>query len=279
MEEILSAEHQQEIKKYLDFFYTKRREGVGELETVSKQFKSRVAEEMFSKSEVEDLLNALMEELSNTFEGEFQNIVQMSGVYVKTLMVQAQNSGVTLSSEISSLENHRAIEEIKKIERGEKQFELNKKTTQGARLPTLQAGFNNDPNLVRNLNELKEENQKFKERINQLQSQVSELIDERNHLKQQNAQLSEQAQKVGERVREYNEETQVYNEKSKEISQALEETRLELRSKEELVQQLREEQEKRLSESKQFQNLKKLMNTKNEQLKELREQLNKLQSK
>jgi len=45
-----------------------------------------------------------------------------------------------------------------------------------------------------------------------------------------------------------------------------------LRTKEELVENLRQEQEKRLADSKQFQSLKKLIQSKNDQIKELREQ-------
>ena len=59
------------------------------------------------------------------------------------------------------------------------------------------------------------------------------------------------------------------------MNEELHSAKLELKTKEELIDSLKQEQEKRLNESKQFITLKKLIQTKNEQLKVIRTKLEK----
>ena len=54
-----------------------------------------------------------------------------------------------------------------------KKVEQKSKTNMGlARLPTLQGGYNNDPRIVLELEELKEQNATLKERIKKLEEKV-----------------------------------------------------------------------------------------------------------
>ncbi|CAG9329796.1 LZTFL1 [Blepharisma stoltei] len=269
MEGILSPDHQVEVKKYLDFFALKRRENLKEIDTSAKQFIAKNLNEdaLLQKNEVEAFMDNFVREVSSTIEAELQNIAHMSGVYIKILMNQAQTHNLTLQADTSFIENLHAIEEMRNIERSQKALDLNKRT-QGARLPTLQTSFNNDPLLVKQLNELKEENNTLKNRMKQMQTQISQILDEKMELRNAVESLTAQLEN-GPRHEEPQHDTQAIH--------MLEETKLQLQTKEELIKQLKEEQDKRLADSKQFQSLKKLIVGKNEQIKELREQLERLQ--
>lgn len=158
------------------------------------------------------------------------------------------------------------IEEMAKIEKQQKTLaELSRAPTGGARLPTLQSGFNNDPSLVQELREKKEELATLRDRLTRLQSQLTAVMSEKEELSERAAHLAHsQSQLMVE------EESQ-----AKVMTEELYQTKLALETKEGLLAQLKAEQEKRLNESKQFQSLKKLIQTKNEQIKELRGRLEK----
>lgn len=198
METSLNSDHQLEVKKFLDFFALKRRENLKEIETSARQFTSKNLNEdaLMQKSEVEAFLDNFTREVTGTIEAELQNLAHMSGVYIKILMHQAETQGLYLQADTAFIENQHAIEEMKTIERSHRVSDLNKRS-QGARLPTLAAGFNNDPQITKQLNELKEENKEIKNRLKQTQAQLSEILDERNSLRDANRELLAQMESHG----------------------------------------------------------------------------------
>ena len=261
MEHILSQSHILEVRKYMSFFEHKRKESLNEIQTAFSQcLKKSSTDEILSWAEVESLILGLKDEIRITMDSELQNIVYMSGVYIKILMSQAETQGLQLQADISFIENEKAIEEMRNI--GSLERDLTKKT-QGARLPTLQAGAINEQNSSLKVRELSDERDSLKKKILEQQATITQLLEELNRFKANN----ESALKT----------ESLYESEVKEVSQALEETKvwgkkLELRTKEELISSLKQEQEKRLADSKQFQSLKKLIQSKNDQIKELREQ-------
>jgi hypothetical protein len=86
----------------------------------------------------------------------------MSGVYISSFMTQGERENITFVGDTSYLEDHKALETMARIEQGHRQTEvLDKQRTKGARLPTLAAGFNNDPSIVSELQDKKEEVKKI----------------------------------------------------------------------------------------------------------------------
>lgn len=169
MDCVLNQPHQQEVYKFLTFFEQKRKESLNEVHTSFSQFSSRIKEEIFSRSEVESLINELRDEVKMTLDVELQTIVYMSGVYVKILMSQAETYNFHLQGDVSFIENEKAIEEMRKIGTGER--EVSKKTG-GGRLPTLQGG---DQARVK---ELVEEREGLKKKVLDLQGKISEMVEE-----------------------------------------------------------------------------------------------------
>lgn len=194
MESILTAEHQQQVKHFLDFFSTKRKETLQDIETTSRQFLAQnINDEMFSQQEVSDLFNTITTEVRVIVDGELSNLFYMAGVYVKILMNQAQNAGVALCADVSFIENQRAIEEMRNLEAN---TGIVRKDTHGGRLPTLQASLNNDPQLYKKLASLKETTADIQGQIENYKEIVEELTGEKNRLITANNRLTEKLEEV-----------------------------------------------------------------------------------
>ena len=111
MEYVLNPSHLQEVRRYIDFFELKRKETLNEIEAAFNQtLKKTSQDEILSWTEVENLIKDLKSELRSTVDSELQNVVYMSGVYIKILMSQAETSSLTLQGDLSFIENEKAIE-------------------------------------------------------------------------------------------------------------------------------------------------------------------------
>ena len=211
MEYALNSAHVQEVKKYVNFFEQKRRESLSEINTSFQQFfANKIKDEILSKAEVETLINDLHQEIKTTIDSELQNIVYMSGVYIKILMSQAESSNLVLQGDVSFIENEKAIEEMKNL--GNFERELIKKT-QGGRLPSLQAGIITEQSMAVKLKEITDERDSLKRKNLELQANITELLEEIH-----------KNRAVSESLTARNENN--YEIEVKEVSQALEETKV-----------------------------------------------------
>lgn len=205
MEYPLNSTHLQEVQKFVNFFEAKRKESIFYINSSFQQcLEKKINDDILSKSEVETLINDLRDEIKLTVDLELQNIVYMSGVYVKILMSQAESNNIILQADTSFIENEKAIEEMKNL--GNYERDLNKKS-QGGRLPTLQAGIALDNNLAARVKELAEEKEVMRKQIIDQRNKITEILEELNKHKGIKS--------------ESNYETEV-----KEVSQALEETKV-----------------------------------------------------
>ena len=211
MEYALNSAHVQEVKKYVNFFEQKRRESLSEINTSFQQFfANKIKDEILSKAEVETLINDLHQEIKTTIDSELQNIVYMSGVYIKILMSQAESSNLVLQGDVSFIENEKAIEEMKNL--GNFERDLIKKT-QGGRLPSLQAGIITEQSMAVKLKEITDERDSLKRKNLELQANITELLEEIH-----------KNRAVSESLTARNENN--YEIEVKEVSQALEETKV-----------------------------------------------------
>lgn len=202
MEYTLSPGHTQEVKRFMDFFVIKRKETINEIQAAFAQvLRSNAKDEILSWNEVETLINDLKSEVQHTVDSELQNVVYMSGVYVKILMSQAESSNLQLQGDLSFIENEKAIEEMKNLGVIPDQ---SKKLT--GRLPTLTASFTSEQQTMSKLKELTEERDKLKKKTNEQQSKIMELLEELNKYK--------------------NSIEQAGNEEVKEVGKVLEETKV-----------------------------------------------------
>jgi chromosome segregation ATPase len=256
---VLKPEHQVELKKFLYFFELKRQESLKELEiAMVESVKNELHDDMmYSRHEVEAMLLSLRYEAKSVLEQELQNITRMSAVYAKTLIHQLDTAGLTFTVDTSYLENQRLIEEMVSLEKAQKTVEM-PKATSSARLPTLQASYVNDPALTRQLQAANEELMTLRSRVRTLQEEMATILMDRSSLSSQ-FQSSETS--------------------TKELTDELNADRRRIEKQESLIAELKAEQEGRLRDAKQVKMLKEMLDKKNAQLKELREEVAKLNSR
>jgi hypothetical protein len=179
MDYTLSPSHTQEVKKFVDYFELKRKETLSEIQAAFTQvLKSSSKDEILSWSEVETFINDLKSEVQHTVDSELQNVVYMSGVYIKILMCQAESSNIQLQGDLSFIENEKAIEEMKNLGKVPDQ----PKKLSG-RLPTLTANFASDQQLASKQKELTEERDLLRRKVNEQQVKIIELQDQLSEYK------------------------------------------------------------------------------------------------
>eukprot|EP00826_Nyctotherus_ovalis_P062251 TRINITY_DN8975_c0_g1_i8.p3 TRINITY_DN8975_c0_g1~~TRINITY_DN8975_c0_g1_i8.p3 ORF type:complete len:143 (+),score=68.00 TRINITY_DN8975_c0_g1_i8:509-937(+) len=120
-----------------------------------------------------------------------------------------------------------------------------------ARLPTLQGGYNNDPRVLAELEELKQENDVLREKIKKLEGKVVEIARSKGEVEG----LREEEEKAG--------------------AESMGSMRARLAQREEEVDKLKKEIEERISQSAQVVSMKKIIQQKNEQINGLKERLQK----
>lgn len=120
-----------------------------------------------------------------------------------------------------------------------------------ARLPTLQGGYNNDPRVLAELEELKQENEALRDKVKKLEGKMVEIARSKGDVES----LREEEEKAG--------------------AESMGSLRGKLAQKEEEVGKLKAAIEEKISQSAQVAAMKKIIQQKNEQINGLKERLQK----
>lgn len=123
-----------------------------------------------------------------------------------------------------------------------------------ARLPTLSGGFNNDPKIIMEMDELKEQNKSLQEKIKKLEEKMLEI-----------------AKSKGQIEFEKNEEEK----KNKEGADTVSSLHEKLENKDKEIVKLKAEIEEKISQCSQVATMKKIIQQKNEQVNDLKGKLKK----
>ncbi|KAL4470089.1 hypothetical protein ABPG72_008748 [Tetrahymena utriculariae] len=243
MAEKLQNNQVKELKQYLAFFNQKKEESFKELNLDFKDFVSDNVQDstIYNKDDVLNLINKWNEQVKKTLSNDISNMSRMSAIYLQYLF---QQTGVEFSLNLNLLEDIKMMESMKKVENTDTTFLASSevknplKAVQG-KLPSLFESQKTDQNLLK---------------IEQLENELSQLRQENEKLKE-NVKASSQG-KIG---TDY---------EISELSEKFEKLQTEHKF-------LQEDSQKKLNESAQFNNLKKMIQQKNEQIKEFKDRLSK----
>lgn len=112
----LSEVNGEQIRRYLKFFRQKKdgylRAAVGEFQECKAD---RLSEDMFSREDVEEIIDYLQSALRTQISQDFSNIINMAALNACQLLVDAQEKGVDLSLDTATLENQAVLEAIEKM--------------------------------------------------------------------------------------------------------------------------------------------------------------------
>jgi len=294
----LNASHEAEVSKFLKFSRSNRSLQVREVKGYFTDMKESrlMSDDHFLKDEVEEMIDSLQTIVCSSVENDLIKDAHSNVLLLVQLFSQAEKWHLKLKADLDVLENSKLLEEIKEFEDNEKSGGTKKPKqlsalSQKAKLEPLNEG-GSAALLQIEISRLKEENEALQNKFTQLEKSASFNSKETSRLRND----LEQAQQ------------RVYSERKPQVDAGGDEVALlsdkisslsgDLRNAEELYQRkcssmeeevanskhyvlalqheievLSEEFDKKFSETTQFKNLKKMLEGKNGQLKELRKRL------
>ena len=190
----------------------------------------------------------------------------MSGVFVQMLLYDAEKQNTNLKAEVAYMENYKALESIKTFEEIKAPEEgLQKKKTAGmARLPTLGSStYNNDPAVMRQLEELKEDNVRLNERANTLALELSKT-------KKNTEQVTEEA---GSEKRKAEELERMLEQNTTMTKEERDQLMGRLSGQSEEIEKLKDDLTKKINQLPQVNQMKKMLQSKNDKIQELTKKL------
>lgn len=267
----LSAEHQNQVARYIHFFKGKRERLLADRGMEKDEFTGdRLADSsaIFNHSDVEDLINQYHATMIGALREELAQIIDLSAVYVSQLLAQAQNFGIVLDSvDVSLVEDQNRIGAVKALGGGAAPPPAPQRPTLTQLAPVQASGT--DLAMVQEVQDLKEDNRKIQERYQKMQSETSSLLQERSALSAQltNVQANFEAfrQQVNSAGLDSGSSANVHQ-----IEASLSETRGLLDAKSAECARLNQDVNQRLGDSSQFKELKAIVKKKSDEVKVLR---------
>jgi len=291
----LNDVHQQEILNYLKFARYNRNQQLRSVEGSFQDVKdSRLHEDTFTVDEVSDMLDGLQAIVKGAVESELVNAAHTNVLLLRQLFGQAEKWHLKLQADISELENRKLLEEIAQFEEQEFSGGPAKSNlgslAQKPKLEPLNEG-GSAALLHMEISRLKEENEALKNKVKSIEKSAKESLDDRNRLRsdlnQARNQPSAQSPQVddgqvavlSERITALNaslkEAEEQYQQRTSSVDEELSNTKHYVLALQHELEVLNQEFDKKFSETTQFKNLKKMLEGKNTQLKDMRNRLRK----
>lgn len=268
----LTAEHQNQVARYIQFFKGKRERLLADRGMEKDEFTSdRLSDDsaIFNHSDVEELLNQYHATMIGALREELVQIMDLSAVYLSQVLAQAQAFGINLDSvDVSFVEDQNRIGAIKSLGGVTAPPPAPARPTLTQLQPVAAAGTP-DLAMVQEVQDLKEENRKMNERYQKMQAETSSLLQERSHLSAQlqnvQANFDVFRQQVNSSGLDSGSSANV-----QQIEASLRDTRVVLDSKNAEIARLSQEVNQRLGDSSQFKELKAIVKKKSDEVKVLR---------
>lgn len=294
----LNQHHQQIVVNYLRFARYGRGQRLRGVDASFEELKdSRLVEDTYTLDEVTDMLDGLCAVVRGEVESELINAAHTNVLLLRQVFSQAEKWHLKLQADISELENRELIEEIAKFE--EREFSSGPSTSQSklsklSQVPKLEP-LNEGGGaalLQVEINRLNEENSKLKDRIKTLEGKATSVIGERSRL-QADLESTQAALKAKGNVKSYGKDVADLEEQmaaakldlklSKEkgstqaasLHEELSNCKHEILKLQHDLEEAEKDLAKKFNETTQYKNMKQMLTSKNDQIKDLRARLRK----
>lgn len=276
----LDAENQEQIIKYLKFFKNKRDIAIDRVDGDFDDCKSdRLHEDMYTKDDVEQMLDHLNIVVKDNMRNEVQTILGMNVLLMKQLFERAVDQGCELQMDTSVIEDAAMISAVEKIRLDQPVMKAEAK--RASRNTQLSSMKDDTAELVAQKNKLETSNATLQERFTQMQSQMSTVLKQKTELERtlavakddlesSRSDFQAQAKHASDDLASERSAKEAAvggaESSSAELQRALAESR-------QHASELERDMEEKLTSSKQFQQMKRIMTQKTQQVTELRRRL------
>ncbi|KAK2815043.1 hypothetical protein Q7C36_023309 [Tachysurus vachellii] len=290
-----SEHHQKEVINYMRFARSKRLQRLKTIDSCFQELKdSRLVEETFTVDEVSDMLDGLQVVVHGEVEMELINTAHTNVLLLRQLLSQAEKFYLKLQTDISELESRELLEQVAAFEKTD--FKTNIKVNQETgklKLAPLNEGGVSEL-LNKEISRLQEENDKLKARLRTLECQAMSALDEKCeaertlndlqkiHGDQQHSMHAQEISKLEGTVAamqiNFEKTLSASSASQKELQDSLVSAKHELLRVQDQLTLAEKELDKKFQQTAAYQNMKEILNKKNDQIKELRKRLQRYES-
>ncbi|XP_068250618.1 leucine zipper transcription factor-like protein 1 [Palaemon carinicauda] len=253
----LNDHHRKNLSSYLRFCKYQRAHRLRSVDACFQDVKdTRIVEDTYTSDELIEILDSLADVVRAEVEGELIHDTHTNSLLLSQLFSQAQKWHLDLHVDTSDLENIELIEEVRKFEDLELQGRVvDMPSPQKKTLAPLNDGGAPVALLQNRIQSLTEDNSELTEKLRALENQ-----------------LSDEVEKMRLEMSSQNEMHEVSHEQ---LSKDLVSYKNNLKQVKSQLMLAEKELEKKFSQTGAYQNMKKMLNKKNEQIKQMRQRLDK----
>jgi len=286
----LNDHHKETVVNYMRFARYQRTQRLRAIDSAFDEVRdSRLVDDTYTLDEVQDLLDGLQDVIKGDVDTELIHTAHTNILLLRQLFAQAEKWHLKLQADISELENVELLGKIKEMEEREMSKGVKKSGVDSSlkfsKLEPIQDG-GADKLLQTEIARLNQENAKLRDRLKSTEQKTSAFLEEKSKMRDQLEKLQQTMKNhrgdgdTGELERQMK-QLRLEMEKTQSSSAATEEQLggeltsakhqlLEVREQLEMAEQ---ELEKKFSQTGAYQNMKKMLSQKNNQIKDLRKRL------
>ncbi|KAF6206361.1 hypothetical protein GE061_017594 [Apolygus lucorum] len=283
----LNDQHQSLINNYLKFNKHERQKHLKFLELSFQDVVNQLNEPTYTKDEVEALFEQLKDLVSGEVTSESISTAHMNVLLLTQMLTQAEKWHLVMTLDFSEIQNRELLEKVKIME------ESDGKLTLPVRLQPLDDNSGSVELLRNEIERLLKSNQALESKLSDTQSQLEDLQGEEKRinqlcelkekelieLKEKSTILSDPPEETEDKEKSDSEKLLGEYEKvlSEQLGLELESMRQEFLKVQSQLTLAEQELERKFNQTAAFSNMKSIIAKKNDQVKELRNQLNNLQ--
>ena len=113
--ENLTYEHEEQVKAFLKFFRSKRTVQLKELEACFEDQKKFLTDDMYSKDDVQKMLDSLLNSVVHTVETDLKNTVSMNMLVLRQLLEEAETEEIEMNIDMTIVEDQSLLTEVNKL--------------------------------------------------------------------------------------------------------------------------------------------------------------------
>lgn len=249
----LSSESHVEMVKYLKFFRERKESSLRQVEKEFTDVKmDRLNEDMYSREDVDDILDFLKSGLRTQVSSNISKVVNMGALVLGQLLEDGKAKGTLLEIETSAIENEKLLEAVEKMSLDA--------------LPKSKTRIDALPSFKKDAKAMRDEAERLEGSNKKLSTQLKSLEGQSRRLSQEKLELLNQIETLREKMNESSES--MSKEEDSENSERIQRLQDELNT-------AQEENEKRVASTSQFQQMKKIMQSQAKKIAKMRKKLEK----
>ncbi len=190
--ELLTYEHEEQLKAFLKFFRSKRNYQIKEVQACFRDHIDVLNEDMYTREEMQKSLDSLCSAVQSSVLTDLQMTANMSMLVLRQLLEEAEACDVEIDLDISIVEDRSLLSEVNKIS-----IDAPTRRDRKRKNVKLEGIRDEHQRMMDEFEGVKSENKRLTDRCRKLESRASSLKQKRNVLREEVARLRSQLTAAG----------------------------------------------------------------------------------